>query len=204
MRPTSCVVGLHTHDPAALGLDSQHVHAGPDRDPALSGTRRQRPGERCRVDPAIGRQIGGALDTFDRHQGEQIARLPGRDQGQRQPECARPADLAPKLEQALLRRRQSQASHLAPARIEPRVVAQPSIELDARHVDAGQRDRRAKLADEPRRVEGRTARQLTPVEHEDVVAPGDRQVVRDAAAGDAAADDDDAGGIDGRRLAIRR
>jgi hypothetical protein len=53
-------------------------------------------------------------------------------------------------------------------------------------------------------VKGRTARQLTPVEHEDVVAPGDRQVVRDAAAGDAAADDDDAGGIDGRRLAIRR
>jgi hypothetical protein len=50
----------------------------------------------------------------------------------------------------------------------------------------------------------RTACQLAPVEHEDVAAAGDRQVIRDAAAGDAAADDDDAGGIDGWRPATRR
>jgi hypothetical protein len=50
----------------------------------------------------------------------------------------------------------------------------------------------------------RSAGQLTPVEHEDVGAAGDRQVIRDAAAGDAAANDDDAGGIDERRPAIRR
>src|SRR5437870_5458942 len=56
---------------------------------------------------------------------------------------------------------------------------------------------RAQLADEARRVERGPARQLTPVEHEHVAAARDRQVVRDAAAGDAAADDDDAGGIDG-------
>jgi len=79
-----------------------------------------------------------------------------------------------------------------------------SIELDARHVDAGERDGRAKLTDEARRVEGGSARQLTPVEHQHVAAPRERQVVRDAAAGDAAADDDDAGGIDGWKPAIRR
>jgi hypothetical protein len=49
----------------------------------------------------------------------------------------------------------------------------------------------------------RAARQLAAVEHEHVAAARDRQVVRDAAAGDAAADDDDAGGIDGRRPATR-
>jgi hypothetical protein len=93
---------------------------------------------------------------------------------------------------------------LAPAGIEPGVVTEPSIELDARHVDASQCDGRAELADEARRVEGGSARQLTAVEHEHVAAARDRQVVRDAAAGDAAADDDDADGIDGRGLAIRR
>ena len=50
----------------------------------------------------------------------------------------------------------------------------------------------------------RSAGELAPVEHEDVAAARDRQMIRDAAAGDAAADDDDAGGIDGRRPAIRR
>ena len=53
-------------------------------------------------------------------------------------------------------------------------------------------------------MEGGAARQLAPVEHEHVAATRERQMVRDAAAGDAAADDDDAGGIDGPRLAIRR
>jgi hypothetical protein len=53
-------------------------------------------------------------------------------------------------------------------------------------------------------VERRSAGELAPVEHEDVGTAGDRQVIRDTAAGDAAADDDDAGGIDGRKPASRR
>jgi hypothetical protein len=52
-------------------------------------------------------------------------------------------------------------------------------------------------------VKRRPAGQLAAIEQEDVATARERQVVRDAAAGDAAADDDDAGGIDGRRLAIR-
>src|SRR5207249_10911074 len=131
-------------------------------------------------------------------------RVPGRDQAERQPEGARPPDLTPELEQPLPRRGQSQTAHLTPAWIDAGVVAQPAIELDARHVDPGARDGRAQLADEAGGVTRRTTRQLAAVQHEHVPAAGDRQVVRDAAAGDAAADDDDAGGIDGGRLATRR
>jgi hypothetical protein len=132
------------------------------------------------------------------------ARLLPRDQAERQPEGARPADLTPELEQSLLRRRQPQAPDFAPARVDASVVAQAPIELDARHVDAGQRDGRAALPHEAGGMKCRTACQLAPVEHEDVAAAGDRQVIRDAAAGDAAADDDDAGGIDEWRPATRR
>jgi hypothetical protein len=53
-------------------------------------------------------------------------------------------------------------------------------------------------------MKGRPAGELSPIEHEDVGAARDRQVIRDAAAGDAAADDDDASGTDGWRPATRR
>src|SRR2546428_2732943 len=158
--------------------------------PRLAGAVGERPGERRGIDPAVGRQVGGALHSGNAHQREQVARFLRRDQTQRQPEGARPADLALELEETFFRRRQAQASHLAPAGIAPGVVPESSIELDARHVDSRQRDGRAELAHEPGRVEGGAAGQLTAIEDEDVVAARDRQVIRDAAAGDAADDDD--------------
>ena len=188
LAPHGSLVGLHARDPAPLDSDAAHAHAGADRDTALSGAGRQRGRERRRIDPAVGRQIGGALDPRDAHQGEEIARLMGRDQGQGEPEGACPADLAPELEQSLRRRSQSQAPDLAPARIEARVVAQSPIELDARHVDAGQRDGRAQLADEARRVERRARRQLGALDEQHVCPAELRQPVEDRAAAHAAAD----------------
>ena len=73
------LLGLDTSHLAAVDLDAHHVHPGPDRDPALSGAGGQRAGERRGIDPAVGRQIGGALDPRDAHHGEQIVRLVGRE-----------------------------------------------------------------------------------------------------------------------------
>jgi hypothetical protein len=53
-------------------------------------------------------------------------------------------------------------------------------------------------------MEGRSAGELAAVDDEHVATARDRQVIRDAATGDAAADDDDTSRVDGRRLASRR
>jgi hypothetical protein len=69
---------LDTGDPATGDPNAEHVHAGPDRDAALSRPRRERPGQRRRVDPAVGRQVRGALDPRDAHQRKQRAPPPPR------------------------------------------------------------------------------------------------------------------------------
>jgi hypothetical protein len=51
---------------------------------------------------------------------------------------------------------------------------------------------------------GRAAGELLALKQQDVGPAEPGEVIGDRAAGDAAADDDDASGIDGRRLATRR
>ena len=108
---------------------------------------------------------------------------PRRDQLERQAERLRPPRLAPGLLPALGRARQADAAALHPARIEP------PVELDRVHHHLRQRDRRAQLADEPGRVEGRAAGELLAVEQDDVLVAQLGEVVGDRRAGDAAADD---------------
>jgi hypothetical protein len=94
------------------------------------------------------------------------------------------------LEETVGRAREAKAAGLFPAGIAPGLGAEPPVALDAPHHEPRERDGRAQLADQPRGVEGRAARQLGALDQHDIAPPLDREVVRDARAAHAAADDD--------------
>ena len=102
-----------------------------------------------------------------------------------------PRDLAAHLGEPLLRR----GRELDPAALHPagRVVAglQAPVELDRVHVHPRERRVGTQLADEPRRVERGPARQLSPLDHDHVGLAALGEVVGDADATHASADDDD-------------
>ena len=77
---------------------------------------------------------------------------------------------------------------LAPAGLEPDLGLERPVEVDALHHHLRQRERRAELADEAGRVERRAAREVGPLDEDDVVPAEPREPVEDRAAADAAAD----------------
>ena len=133
-----------------------HLRTSPPR--ALG----ERERELRRVDVAVRRQVGGAEHAVRGHRREELLRLGRRDQLERQAERLRPAGLARDLLQPLLRGREPQRADLAPARLEPDLVPDRSVELDARHHHLRQRERAAQLADEARRVERRARASARP------------------------------------------
>src|SRR5262249_58437997 len=87
----------------------------------------------------------------------------------------------------------AEAPHLLPIRAHARLGLEPGVEVGAVTHEAPHRQRAAQPADEPRRMPRRAAGELLALEQDDV-APAERdEVIRDAAAGDTTADDDDAG-----------
>src|SRR5262249_17990327 len=71
--------------------------------------------------------------------------------------------------------------------------AELAVQLDRVAAKPHHGRRRVEHRDQPRRVARRSAGQVALLQQKDVVPAGPRKVVRDAAAGDAAADDNDAG-----------
>ena len=150
----------------------------------------ERERELARVDVAVGREVGRAEHAVGRHRREELLRLVGGDQLEREAERLRPAGLARELLHALLRRREPQRADLAPAGLEPDLVAERAVEVDRAHHHLRQAERAAQLADEPGRMEGRAARQVGPLDEDDVVPAEPGEPVEDRAAADAAADHD--------------
>ena len=149
-------------------------------------------GQLARVDVAVGRQIRSAADAVDRHRREEPPCLVGRDQVERQAERLRPARLTRDLLHPFLGGREPQRSDLVPARRETDLGLERPVQVDAVHHHLRQRQRAAQLADEPGRVEGRAARQVGPLDEDDVVPAEPRQPVEDRAAAHAAPDHDSA------------
>ena len=77
---------------------------------------------------------------------------------------------------------------LVPPRLEPDLLLERAIEIDALHHHRRQRERAPELPDEACGMEGRAARELRPLDENDVVPPESRQPVEDGAAADAASD----------------
>ena len=192
------------HDPgldrAPVGLDAGHL-AALDRDPrdararvdlgaAAARALGEREGELARVDVAVARQVRGAEDAVGRHRREELLRLGRRDELERQAERLRPAGLARDLLQPLGRGGEPQRADLAPAGLEADLRLERAVELDRAHHHPRQRERAAQLADEPGGVERRAARQVGPLDEDDVVPAEPRQPVEDRAAADATADHD--------------
>ena len=161
---------------------------GVDRAAAAPRAVGERVGQLRRVQVAVGRQPGGAEHAVGDHQREALLRLLGRDQLQREPERLRPAGLAPRLLPALRRAGEPDAAALGPAGVELAAAELP-VELDRVHHHLRQRHARPELADQPRGVERRAARELVAVEQHDVAPAQLGQVVGDRRPADAAADD---------------
>src|SRR6266446_6723321 len=87
----------------------------------------------------------------------------------------------------------AEAAHLLPVGAHAGLGLEPRVELGAVADEPGHRARAAEAADEPGGVPGRAARELLALEQNDVTPAELDQVIGDAAAGDAATDDDDAG-----------
>ena len=83
---------------------------------ALAGALGERERELRGVEVAVRRKPGRAEHAVGRHQREELLRLLGRDQLERQPERLRPARLAAQLLHALLARREPDARRTRPSR----------------------------------------------------------------------------------------
>ena len=190
-------VGL---DRAGVGLDARHAPAldADCRDPrrrenlgaTAAGAFRKRERQLARIDVAVGGQVGGAEHAVLGHRRKELPRALGGDELERQPERLRPAGLASQLLHPLFRRREPQRPDLVPAGVETDLLAERPVEVDRGHHHLREAQRAAQLADEPRRVERRAARQVGALDEHDVVPAQPRQPVEDRAATDAAADDD--------------
>jgi hypothetical protein len=182
--------GLHLPDAAVADADPEHAGAGADRRPALPRAFRQRHGEAARVEVPVRREVDRAEDAVEAHHREQALRLGRADLLEGQAKRLRPALLPPVLEDAIGRAREAEAPGLPPARVPPGLGAEPPVALHAPHHQARQRDGGPELPHESRRVKRRSARQLGALDEHDVAPPLRGQVVRDARAAHAAADDD--------------
>ena len=181
-------VGLDRGDAAALRPDRRDARAGVHFGAAPPRALGEGERELARVDVPVGREIRGTEDAVGRHRREEILGLGGRDELEREAERLRPSRLARDLLHPLLRRREPEGAHLAPTGLEPDLGLERPVEVDALHHHLRQRERRAELADQARRVERRAAREVCPLDQDDVVPAEPREPVQDRASPDPAAD----------------
>jgi len=133
---------------------------------------------------ALGHEVAVADD------GAQLEGLAGCEEFNVQTERLRLRDQAADLFHAQRARGQTQTPYLSPVGIDPGFLQQATIQLDAVHDHPRQVVGAAQLADESGGAVGRPAREGAPLYQDDVAPSHLRQVVRDAAPGHAAADDD--------------
>ena len=189
------LVGLDGSDAVPLDADPRDARARRDLRAAAARALREREGELARVDVAVRREVGGAEDTLGRHWRKERLRLGGRDQVEVEAERLRPAGLARELLHPLLRGGEPQRADLAPAGLEPDLLAELAVEVDRAHHHLREAQRAAKLPHQARGVEGRAAGQVGALDEHDIAPAEPRQPVEDRAAADAAADDDGVGSL---------
>ena len=188
-RLDGALVGLDAGHAPLLHADRRHASVRGDLGAAPASPLGEGKRELARVDVAVSRKVGGPEHSLGRHGREELLRLLGGDQLQRQAERLRPACLTRQLLHALLRGGETQRSDLVPPRLEPDLVGERAVELDRAHHHPGQAERAAELTDQPGRVEGRAAREVGALDEQDVLPPQSRQPVENGGAADAAADD---------------
>ena len=143
------------------------------------------------IQPAVVGNVHRALDAPGRKKRRDIERLTGSDGADIEPQPARPADLPLQRLEPVRAGGQAQAADLVPANVVgalvPELVVKPNAVVHQPH----QRRRGAELADQADGVERGAAGQFPLLDEQNIGPAAPSQVPRDAAAGDAAADDDD-------------
>ena len=189
-RDRAVVFGHDPADASAVDVDPDHPRVRADLGPAPARALRQRERQVARIEMPVRGDERRALNAGRIEEGEPLEGLLRGDHLERQAEGVRPALLPAELLHPLVGRRQSERADLVPAGVDARLGRQAPVELGAVHHHPRERDARAQLPHEPRRVERRARRQLAAVEQQHVLPAELGQVVGDARAGDAAADDD--------------
>ena len=182
-------------DPGAI--DGPAGRLRPLEDPRVQapGPPGQRLSEVGGIDLGVVREPDRAGQVLGAHQRPHGIRLGHRDVMRLQALGARHVDGASHLHEAIGRGRDPQRAALVPTGAEADLSLQARIQLAAVEHQPGQGRVRTQLADDAGRMPGRPARQLSLLE-QDHVAPAElRQVVCDATADGAAADDDDLGAL---------
>ena len=150
-------------------------------------------GDAGRVDVALDRVVERADEVLRIEQREEVARLGRRDEVELHAQVA-PAGLGHAQE---VHAHLGVGEHQAARQVDRAVLAADALDLlveldrvllEPRHVRVA-----VERVHAARRVPGRAGRQLAPLEEHDVGPAELRQVVQDAGADDAAADDDDLG-----------
>ena len=181
---------LHFPHPAVPHGDAQDARAGSNAHTAAPRPLGQRHGEPARVEVPVRREVDRPQDAVQRHHREQAPRLGRPDLVERKPEGLGPSLLTSVLEDAIGRAREPEASRLLPARIPAGLGGEAPIALDAPHHQPGQGDRGPELPHEAGGVEGGAARQLRPLEEQDVAPSLRGEMVGNAGAAHSATDDD--------------
>ena len=190
------MLGLDAADGAARRTDDPgHAHLRVDGDTHLAGAAGQLHGRPARVEPAIARQVHGAVETLAGHVGEDAQRFRGRDRVHVEADGLRHADLP--LEEPLLiaARGDAQAADLVPVLHGIRLRLEFPVEADAVLPHPHQRRRGVEVRHHPGGVPGGAAGQRALVHERHVRPTLAGEVIGDAASGDAAPDDDDPGAI---------
>ncbi len=148
------------------------------------------PGQAGRIDMTVRRDIGGAENALEIKEREELGRPLGRDDLERDAQRICNAFAMPKLVETLLGRGEPHATATVIIDRLPGLRFERLIELDAvleklHHVEA-----RVELGAEPRGMPSRAAGQFVFLDQDGIAESELRQVVEQAAPGNAAADDD--------------
>ena len=181
----------HARDAAVLHADRGHAGVLEDGRPALPRAASQRERRVDGIGAPVAWQPQGAHEVVDANERPAAARLRGRDDLHVDVEAARHGGEALELVHALPRPREAHAAGTPEARGLARLRLEPLVEIGAVLREPREVLRRAKLADEPGRVPGRATGDVAPLQQEHVAPAQLREVVGDAAAGDAAANHHD-------------
>ena len=187
LRGDGAVLGDDVRDLARRGeLEPGHANTGPDPDTQRAGGVRDGMRGAVRVQVAVTGEMDRAVQRLGRDGRHEPARLVRSDDAGIEADPASAAGRPLELAELVRTRRESQAP-------DPLERTEALVQLDAVSAERHHRGRRIERGHEARRLAGGAGRELGLFDEQDVRPSGQREVVRDAAAGDPPADHHDPG-----------
>ena len=186
------VARLHSGHPASIDADARDSDSLVKGCAAAASPFGESERQTARVQVSVGRKKGCAQDAVCGHQRKPSTGFGPIHDLQRKPKALSPTCLPVELLHSRRRRSQPQAAHLAPPRVYPGLILEPPVEVDAQHHHSRQGLGRAQLPHQAGGVEGRSTRELGSLDQDGLPPPALGEVIGDAGAAHAAADDDGA------------